>query len=107
MRTWLPFLRSAPGGCALPLVAVGSMDGTLTLIHGPTGAVLARRQVHQKYVVRVAWAHSGTQRGRGGAAEGPGEWVGRGYVACGVGAQRHAAGAGRGGCGGGGGGRSR
>ncbi|KAG2447223.1 hypothetical protein HYH02_007963 [Chlamydomonas schloesseri] len=40
----------------LPLVAVGAMDGRVTVLHGPTGAVLASVQAHSKYVVRVAWA---------------------------------------------------
>eukprot|EP00198_Chlamydomonas_reinhardtii_P000165 XP_001689500.1 predicted protein [Chlamydomonas reinhardtii] len=40
----------------LPLVAVGAMDGRVTVLHGPTGAVLAAVQAHAKYVVRVAWA---------------------------------------------------
>ncbi|GLC57139.1 hypothetical protein PLESTB_001191500 [Pleodorina starrii] len=40
----------------LPLVAVGAMDGRLTVLHGPTGATLATLQPHNKYVVRVAWA---------------------------------------------------
>ncbi|GFR50819.1 hypothetical protein Agub_g13077, partial [Astrephomene gubernaculifera] len=42
-------------GCGFPLVAVGGMDGRVTVLYGPTGATLAAVQPHSKYVVRVAW----------------------------------------------------
>eukprot|EP00199_Chlamydomonas_sp_CCMP681_P002158 CAMPEP_0119103270 /NCGR_PEP_ID=MMETSP1180-20130426/1744_1 /TAXON_ID=3052 ORGANISM="Chlamydomonas cf sp, Strain CCMP681" /NCGR_SAMPLE_ID=MMETSP1180 /ASSEMBLY_ACC=CAM_ASM_000741 /LENGTH=419 /DNA_ID=CAMNT_0007087725 /DNA_START=55 /DNA_END=1314 /DNA_ORIENTATION=+ len=41
------------------VVAVGSMDGSLSLLHAYTGQLLASDRSHLKYVVRVAWAGDG------------------------------------------------
>ncbi|KAG2493658.1 hypothetical protein HYH03_008173 [Edaphochlamys debaryana] len=61
----------------LPLVAVGGMDGSLAVLHGPSGRLLASARVHAKYVVRAAWAPedlTGPQdaaQGQGQEAQGP------------------------------------
>ncbi|EFJ46916.1 hypothetical protein VOLCADRAFT_105357 [Volvox carteri f. nagariensis] len=39
-----------------PLVAVGGMDGRVTVLYGRTGTIIATLQPHSKYVVRVVWA---------------------------------------------------
>ncbi|GAX79155.1 hypothetical protein CEUSTIGMA_g6595.t1 [Chlamydomonas eustigma] len=48
------------------LLAVGSMDGSVSILQPERGEILASNRAHSKYVVRVLWAKSDAEGGSNG-----------------------------------------